>query len=50
VGGYVIRQYDPRTGQYRDLGARQGITAYTYTPPDKEDWAVVLRRAGARRA
>ena len=41
------RQLDPRTGEETDLTAPTPGQPYTYTPPDRQDWVVILRAAGA---
>jgi hypothetical protein len=43
AGDYAVRQYDPCTGQYRDLGEQRGVTTFVYSPPDVQDWVVMLR-------
>jgi hypothetical protein len=43
---YAVRQFDPRSGTFQDLGAlcaRRKICRFTYRPPDERDWVVVLR-------
>lgn len=42
---YMVRQFNPRTGEFEDLGVRQDISAFTYRPPDEQDWVVLLQRA-----
>ncbi|MBN1640685.1 MAG: DUF4038 domain-containing protein [Anaerolineae bacterium] len=44
-GRYALRQFDPRSGAWSDLGALAGRSAYAYRPPDAADWVVVLRAA-----
>lgn len=41
-GVYVVRQFDPRTGLYTDLGEMHGRVVFT--PPDKNDWVIVAER------
>lgn len=43
-GRFAVRQFSPRSGEARDLGVVAIDRAYEYTPPDGQDWAVVLRR------
>ena len=49
-GTFRARQFDPRTGAYEDLGTvelragwREPIE-YQYTPPDEQDWVLLLER------
>lgn len=39
---YRIRQFNPRTGQYRDLGAQQG-DPIAFAPPDAQDWVFLAQ-------
>ena len=45
TGRYAVRQFDPRSGAWCDLGACEWGAAYVYGPPDEGDWVVVLRAA-----
>ncbi len=40
-GRYRLRQFDPRTGRFEDLGTRPGRMPIRYQPPDTRDWVVV---------
>lgn len=49
-GTFRARQFNPRTGEYADLGTadfeagwREPI-AYEYAPPDDQDWVLLLER------
>jgi hypothetical protein len=42
-GTYAVRQFDPRTGDFADLGVGQEIDRLTYHPPDEQDWIVLLQ-------
>jgi hypothetical protein len=42
AGRYAIRQFDPRTGAWEELGVQEGRASYSYHPPDAADWVVVL--------
>ena len=52
AGEFRARQFNPRTGEYTDLGTaslsggwREPI-AYEYRPPDNQDWVLPLERVG----
>lgn len=44
-GEQVVRlqQFDPRRGEYQDLGARQVQGQMDYVPPDARDWVLVVQ-------
>jgi hypothetical protein len=48
AGTYAVRQFDPRTGAFTDLGLRQRTERFAYRPPDERDWIVLLQRRDAR--
>lgn len=37
-----LRQLDPRSGEFRDLGTHPGKGPVRYTPPDRQDWVLVV--------
>ena len=41
-GAYLIRQFNPRTGEWVDLGETH--TEFVFNPPDAQDWVVVAER------
>ncbi len=41
-GPYRLRQFDPRTGRFDDLGTRPGDQPIRYQPPDSRDWVLVV--------
>ena len=45
---FAIREFNPRTGQFRKVGEHDVSGKYTYRAPDANDW-VVLLEAGAGR-
>jgi hypothetical protein len=42
---YDIRQFNPRTGEYKSTGASVVKDRWIYTPPDTSDWVVLLEAA-----
>ena len=42
AGALRARQFDPRTGATIDLPRPAAAGAYSYRPPDRQDWVVVL--------
>lgn len=48
-GEYDAEVFDPRTGELRKTGGKQRLAErYQWTPPDKQDWVLLLRRRLAR--
>jgi hypothetical protein len=43
AGTYTVRQYDPRSGAFEDLGQHEGLSTFSYRPPDERDWVILLR-------
>jgi hypothetical protein len=41
---FRIRQFNPRTGQFRSLGEQPVPARYKYQAPDQQDWVVLLER------
>ncbi len=39
---FRVRQYNPRTGEYRALGEQAVAQAFKYQAPDEQDWVVLL--------
>ena len=44
-GGWSVRRYDPRTGQYAQQGPVAG-GAIELSPPDAQDWVFIVEPAG----
>jgi len=42
---YRVRQYNPSTGEYKNLGETEAIGEYVYQPPTDADWVILLERA-----
>jgi hypothetical protein len=42
AGATNARQFDPRTGEFRDLPAPAN-QQLVYRPPDEQDWIVVVK-------
>ena len=43
---FRLRQFDPRTGTFADIGTHAGANPLRYTPPDSGDWALLVERVG----
>jgi hypothetical protein len=41
---YRARRFDPRTGEFEELGVQRDISVFAYQPPDEQDWVVLLQR------
>jgi hypothetical protein len=41
AGTCLLRQYDPRTGEFADLGRHPQARRIDYTPPDDRDWVAI---------
>jgi hypothetical protein len=41
-GAFTARQVNPRTGESVPLEVKAGAPIFSYTPPDSQDWVVVL--------
>ena len=41
-GHYRLRQFDPRTGRFEDLGTRKVDDSIRYEAPDERDWVLVI--------
>jgi hypothetical protein len=39
---FRIREFNPRTGQFRDLGEQEVRGSYRCQPPDEQDWIILL--------
>jgi hypothetical protein len=39
---YQLRQFDPRTGEYREIGIQKRGDRIEYTPPNAWDWVLVI--------
>jgi hypothetical protein len=39
---YRIRQFNPRSGEYKELGMQKIAGRYDYQPPDENDWVVLI--------
>ncbi len=46
AGMYAVRRYDPRSGAFETVGVCEGLSTFSYRPPDERDWVVLLRRTG----
>lgn len=44
-----IQQLNPRTGERKDLGQHSGEADFTFSPPNQDDWIVVLTAPAASR-
>jgi hypothetical protein len=44
AGAFHLRQYDPRTGRFDDLGRRARVRRLSYRPPDERDWVLLVER------
>jgi hypothetical protein len=44
-GRFRVRQFDPRTGRFTDLGSHAAGAPVRYTPPDQRDWVLLVTRA-----
>jgi hypothetical protein len=42
---FVIRRFDPRTGEVAELGTALVAFRYRFEPPDEQDWVVLLQSA-----
>lgn len=42
AGTYKLRQFDPRTGAFDELGTYTGKGPIDYTPPDDRDWVLLV--------
>lgn len=40
---YHIRQFNPRNGQFSHLDIHQDASSISYTPPDQQDWVLILQ-------
>ncbi len=45
TGPFQIRQFNPRTGQFTNLGDHAGGKTIYYTPPNGEDWVLLVTHA-----
>jgi uncharacterized protein DUF4038/uncharacterized protein DUF5060/collagenase-like protein with putative collagen-binding domain len=43
---YSVRRFDPRTGEYADLGSHSGTGPVTLSSPDHQDWVYVVQNTG----
>jgi hypothetical protein len=41
-GPLTATQFDPRTGERKDLGAIKWQSGFIFRPPDEQDWVVLL--------
>jgi hypothetical protein len=46
AGSYSAMQFNPRSGERKDLGSVAGKDRYEYRPPDEQDWVVILNATG----
>jgi hypothetical protein len=44
-GPLAAMQFNPRTGERKELGEVANVFRFTYRPPDEEDWVVLLGAA-----
>jgi hypothetical protein len=44
-GPLSATQFDPRSGERKDLGAVTGKERFEFQPPDEQDWVVILTSA-----
>lgn len=42
---FTIREYNPRSGQFRKMGEEEIAARYSYRAPDSQDWLVLLEAA-----
>ena len=41
---FQVRRFNPRTGEFTDLGKTAISQTYSFQPPDTGDWVVLLER------
>jgi hypothetical protein len=44
-GPLAAMQFNPRTGERKELGEINGQKRFEFRPPDEEDWVVILSAA-----
>ena len=42
AGPLSAMQFNPRTGERKDLGDLSGKASFEFRPPDEQDWIVLL--------